>query len=140
MVNPTGLAPGTRVSSEGTTIVPLPGIPEEMKPMFEAHVLPIVLGWTKEQMHTVNLRVFSRESRFPALQQVQGEFPEIYFKIHARPPTHDQQGYAEGMDMTLMAKGTDPEACRTALEKVVQRFRNLVEEKGGRLEIVEADH
>jgi len=138
LANPIGLAPGTQVKSGGTTIVALPGIPKEMKPMFETHVLPKVRGWTKGQMRTINLRVFSGESRFPVLQQVQGEFPEIYFKMHARPPTHDQQqGYADGMDVTLLAKGTDPDACRVALERVIQRFRSLVEEKGGRLETIE---
>ena len=137
LVNPIGLAPGTIVKSGGTTIVALPGIPKEMKPMFETHVLPMVKGWTKGQMRTINLRIFSGESRFPVLQQVQGEFPEIYFKMHARPPSHDQQGYADGMDVTLLAKGTDTDACRVALERVILRFRSLVEEKGGRLEIIE---
>jgi molybdenum cofactor synthesis domain-containing protein len=141
LVNPVGLSPGTMVRSGGTTIVALPGIPKEMKPMFETHVLPMVRGWTKDQMRTVNLKIFAGDNRFPILQQIQGEFPEIYFKMHAKPPTHDQQqGYADGMDVTLLAKGTDPDTCRAALERVVQRFRSLVAERGGRIEIIEANH
>lgn len=137
LVNPIGLSPGTMVRSSGTTIVALPGIPKEMKPMFEMHVLPLVHRWVKGQVRTINVRVLSGESRFPVLQQIQVEFPEIYFKMHAKPPTHDQQqGYGDGMDVTLLARGSDPDSCRVTLERVVQRFRTLVEEKGGRLEVI----
>jgi len=139
LVNPIGLAPGTRVRSGGTTIVALPGIPKEMKPMFEAHILPMVQMWTKEQVRTINLRIFFGKNRSTVLRQVQSEFQDVHLKIHAKPPAHDRQGYAKGMDMTLMAKGADPRACRKALEKMVRRFRSLVEDNDGRLEIIEAD-
>lgn len=139
LVNPIGLAPGTIVRSRGTTIVALPGIPKEMKPMFESHVLPLIREWTKGQMRTVNLNVLLGDDRFTVLQQVQSEFPEVYFKTHSKPPSHDQQGYADGVEVTLLAKGTDPDACKDALERVLHRFKSLVEEKGGRLEIKETN-
>ena len=38
--NPRGTAPGQRVEHEGRVLVLLPGPPDEMKPLFETHVLP----------------------------------------------------------------------------------------------------
>ena len=38
--NPNGTAPGLYVEHEGRVVVLLPGPPREMKPMFDAHVLP----------------------------------------------------------------------------------------------------
>lgn len=38
--NPRGTAPGQRAEHEGSLLVLLPGPPGEMKPLFEAHVLP----------------------------------------------------------------------------------------------------
>lgn len=138
LVNPLGLAPGTIVRTGDTTVVALPGIPKEMKPMFEAHVLPMVRDWTKGQMRTINIRVFSGDSRFPVLQRVQSEFPTVYFKMHARPPAHDDnQGYGQGMDVTLLAKGRDADSCQSVLNQVVNRFQTLLDEQGGRLEIIE---
>jgi molybdopterin-biosynthesis enzyme MoeA-like protein len=138
LVNTLGLSPGTIVRTGDTTVVALPGIPKEMKPMFETHVLPMVQDWTKGQMRTINIRVFSGDSRFPVLQRVQGEFPTVYFKMHARPPAHDEnQGYGKGMDVTLLAKGRDADSCQSLLKQVVSRFQSLLDEQGGRLEILE---
>jgi nicotinamide-nucleotide amidase len=136
LVNPIGLAPGTLIRSGDTTIVALPGIPKEMKPMFESHVLPLVRSWTEGQMRTSNIRVLLGNDRFAVLQQVQSEFPEIYFKTHAKPPSHEQQGYADGLEVTLLVRGTDPNDCKATLERVVHRFRSLAEERGGKLEIL----
>ena len=138
LVNTLGLSPGTIVRTGDTTVVALPGIPKEMKPMFETHVLPMVQDWTKGQMRTINIRVFSGDSRFPVLQRVQGEFPTVYFKMHARPPAHDEnQGYGKGMDVTFLAKGRDADSCQSLLKQVVSRFQSLLDEQGGRLEILE---
>ncbi len=43
--NPLGTAPGYRATYDGRHLVVLPGVPREMKPMFEGSVLP----WLREQ-------------------------------------------------------------------------------------------
>ena len=42
--NPNGSAPGLFIEHEGVAIVLLPGPPREMKPMFENHVMPRLVG------------------------------------------------------------------------------------------------
>ena len=57
----------------------------------------------------------------------------LYLKFHAQPPSHDPPSH--GVDVVLVASGENEHASGTALEKIVKRLRNLLEEVGGRLEI-----
>ncbi len=133
--NPVGLAPGTLLEIGETTIIAMPGIPKEMKPMFETEVLPIVQRWTKGRTSALNVRVFCGNERFALFQQMQSEFPGLYLKFHAQPPSHDTLSHTNGVDVVLVASGENEHASKTALEKAVKRLLNLLEEIGGRLEI-----
>lgn len=133
--NPMGLAPGIRLEMGETTIIAMPGVPKEMKPMFETEVLPMVQQWTKGRMSALNVKVFCGNERFALFQQLQSEFPDLYLKFHAQPPSHDTVSHTNGVDVVLVASGENEKASKTALDRAVKRFLNLLEEKGGRLEI-----
>lgn len=132
--NPIGLAPGTMVEIGETTIVALPGIPKEMKPMFESEVLPKIQQWAKGRMKALNLRVFCGSERFPIFRQIQAEFPDLYLKFHPQPPSSDEKRTVDGVELTLIASGPDELACIAILDKVSKRLEFLLQEKGGRLE------
>lgn len=133
--NPVGFSPGTSVQIGETVIVSLPGIPEEMKAMFEAEVLPIVRQWAKGRMNALNVKVFCGNERFTIFRQVQDEFPEVYLKFHAQAPSHDPRAHTDGVEVVLLASGPNEQACKTELEKVVKRLLILLQERGGKLEI-----
>jgi molybdenum cofactor synthesis domain-containing protein len=133
--NSVGLAPGMSVAVGDTTIVALPGIPKEMKPMFESEVLPKVQEWAKGRMSVLNVRVFCGDERFALFRQIQAEFPTLYLKFHAEPPSFDLYTHTNGVDVVLLTSGEDEDAAGTELNRVVKRFKSLLEEKGGRLEI-----
>jgi molybdenum cofactor synthesis domain-containing protein len=133
--NSVGLAPGIRLEIGETTIIAMPGIPKEMKTMFETEVLPTVQQWTKERASALNVRVFCGHERFAIFQQMQSEFPDLYLKFHAQPPSHDTISHANGVDVVLIASGENEQASKIVLDRAVKRFLNLLEEKGGKLEI-----
>ncbi|HKM75589.1 MAG TPA: molybdopterin-binding protein [Candidatus Bathyarchaeia archaeon] len=132
--NIVGLAPGLMAQSNSTTIFALPGIPEEMKAMFQANVLPRIHGWTAAWTRTINVRVFANNDRFMIFDKIQREFPEVYFKVHGKPPSQDRYDIQE-TDVGILARGADIETCEAILRKVTERLRSLLVEKEGNLEI-----
>jgi molybdenum cofactor synthesis domain-containing protein len=132
--NSIGLAPGAMVEVGETTIVALPGIPKEMKPMFESEVLPKIQQWAKGRMSVLNLRAFCGSEVFSIFRRIQAEFPDIYLKFHAQAPSPDEERALKGMELTIIASGPDELACIAILEKASKRLEFLLQEKGGRLE------
>lgn len=132
--NVVGLAPGLMAQFNLTTLFALPGIPEEMKAMFQSHVLPTIREWTAAWTHTISVRVFAGNDRFAVFDKVQREFPEVYFKVHGRPPSRDPYDVEE-TDITILARGANVGTCNLILESVVDRLRILLTEKDGNLEI-----
>ncbi|MFI5448762.1 MAG: competence/damage-inducible protein A [Candidatus Bathyarchaeia archaeon] len=132
--NIVGLAPGLVTQSNSTTIFALPGIPEEMKAMFQATVLPKIRGWTAAWTRTINVRVFANKDRSLIFEKIQREFPEVYFKAHGKPPSRDRYDIQE-TDVGILARGADVETCETILKEVIDRLRSLLLEKEGNLEI-----
>ena len=133
LANSIGLAPGLMVGCDATTIFALPGIPEEMKAMFQTHVLSKARGWTAAWTRSINMRVFAGNFRFPIFDRIQREFPEVYFKVHGKPPSRDANDVQEN-DVTILARGTDIDACKNRLQIVIERLRTLLVEEGGNLE------
>ena len=132
--NIVGLAPGLVTQSNSTTIFALPGIPEEMKAMFQATVLPKIRGWTAAWTRTINVRVFANKDRSLIFEKIQREFPEVYFKVHGKPPSRDRYDIQE-TDVGILARGADVETCETILKELIDRLRSLLLEKEGNLEI-----
>ncbi len=56
--NKNGTAPGCIIEESGKSIILLPGPPAEMKPMFEEHVIPYLLGKTPYKIVSAYIRVF----------------------------------------------------------------------------------
>lgn len=60
--NPLGSAPGLRAEIDGATVILMPGVPREMKRMWDDHVSPLLSAGREaagQAVHVVNLRVAS---------------------------------------------------------------------------------
>lgn len=129
--NPVGTAPGCYLSLEGTLIVSLPGVPKEMKAIFDESVAPMVARTSKG-------RVFGEE-RFeasgipesglaPLLDDVRAHHPSVYFKSHPRR--------SEGepiVEFHLTSKGTDLSAVRDALRRAAAELKEILRKRGATL-------
>jgi len=91
MQNPVGFAVGLMVKHKGKTIFLLPGVPSEMKGMFDAHIAPLIneKAISKLLAKTVNVSMIWKEF-FPLYRELQKEYPEIYIKNAATPPAEGE--------------------------------------------------
>ncbi len=84
--NPVGTAPGIVVATRNTTIVSLPGVPSEMKAIFNASVIPIMRmsGVSPPREAFVMLLGIVESALAPVLERAQRRFSNLYFKSHPR--------------------------------------------------------
>lgn len=117
--NPNGTAPGFTVTRGQSRLFFMPGVPREMKPMFERYVPSVARTLNDGAQHQVRLRCFgSPESaindRLAGLAETHGvrvayraHFPEIEVKLFARVPVADgvslEQAEHEALRITRAA-------------------------------------
>jgi molybdopterin-biosynthesis enzyme MoeA-like protein len=133
--NPVGLATGMMLQEGGTLIVTFPGIPVEMKAMFDGFVAPIIeeRAPTKFVSRTLTARVKFLEF-FPIYRQMHVDYPDVYIKNAATPP-ESREGMESRRDIRvdIVAEGGTRELSEGRMEEVVSDFRDRIEKKGGLL-------
>jgi nicotinamide-nucleotide amidase len=94
--NPRGTAPGFRLTLLDTPVYFMPGVPSEMKAMFEASVAPDLGALVSEPRHQIVLRTFGLpesdvndrlagiETAFEVVLGYRASLPEIEVKVLAR--------------------------------------------------------
>ena len=123
--NRVGGALGVLVEVEGSTIICLPGVPLEMKWIFDDQVTPLlrarVRGAYAEEIVSLPLRDESTLS--PIIDQVMEEVPSVYVKSMVRP-------YGEtGIRLWVSSKGEDKDEVEKRVRQAVERLRQLTHDK-----------
>lgn len=118
--NPIGTAPGVWFEYEGIIFVMLPGVPREMKAIFNEYVKPRLYqlpdrGYYEERKFTVRGIPESEAARL--VKKVISMFPDIYIKSHPMGIEHEKpviifqlsylgderRGVSEKLDMAMSA-------------------------------------
>jgi nicotinamide-nucleotide amidase len=102
LANPIGTAPGFGLTIGSASAFFMPGVPHEMKKMFEDHVVPRIRTLATRTTHQVRLRTYGLpeslvgerlggvEEAFPGvLIGYRAHFPEIEVKVLARAASND---------------------------------------------------
>jgi len=83
--NSAGTAPGVLVELEGTYVACLPGVPSEMKAIFQEHLAPMMAG---NRLKTVTVdtevRGVPEAALAPTLAALAKKYPGIYVKSHPK--------------------------------------------------------
>lgn len=114
--NQVGGAPGVKIQDGDTTIFCLPGVPAELKFIFEDSIVP----WVKEnvvQKFYEQLVVFDLkdESVFaPSIDKVMKRFPNVYIKSLPKP-----YGTSRGIRVWVSARGNDDVNLKTDVENAI---------------------
>jgi molybdenum cofactor synthesis domain-containing protein len=89
--NPVGFAVGMCVEEAGKKICTLPGVPSEMKGMFDAHVAPMIEGTATSVFlaKTYNVSMVWKDF-FPLYREMQRDYPDMYIKNAATPPVEGE--------------------------------------------------
>jgi nicotinamide-nucleotide amidase len=118
LANPVGTAPGWWAEKDGKAIVAMPGVPHEMKRMWENEVVPRLRPLTGAVLFTRTLRVAglgesSVEERIASL-------------IHSSNPTIATYAKPDAVDVRISAKAGTVEEATRLVEEVEERARHLL--------------
>ncbi len=115
--NPVGTAPGVLLQSGQTIIISLPGVPSELKGIFNSSLQPFLLATFCggiSFMRTITVQCNDESLMEPVLSRVAGDHPGIYIKSLATT-----LGEMRDLDIILTAVGSERSALDTLLEAAV---------------------
>ena len=133
--NPVGMATGMELVEGGSTIMTFPGVPSEMKAMFDAYAAPLIEGRTSSRFaaNTVVARVVFRDF-FPVYRRMQVDYPDVYIKNAATPPeSPEERMRVKDITVDVVAEGGSREESAGILGEVLAEFDRRLGEVGGRL-------
>ncbi len=130
--NPVGTAPGIRLKVGETYIFALPGVPSEMKAIFEEHVEPFLKRMGPE-IEFFEVEITSKglpeSSIAPVIDRVMMRHPRVYIKSH--PSGKELEAPVQRIHIQLSSKSRK-EAMKI-LEKVEEELATLLREKGAKV-------
>lgn len=123
--NEVGVSPGALIDAGGKKVVVLPGVPSEMRRMFEAHALP-ALGRAGSAARAELVTAHAVEAEVDRLlSPVRARHPRAYVKTHASRPVR----------VSIVAFGESAEeACRELESVLSEALRALGPARVERLE------
>lgn len=119
--NPVGTAPGVLLRTGKADIVSLPGVPSELKGIFNTSLqafLHETFGGGVSVMQTITVQTNDESLMEPVLTRVVNDHPRIYIKSLART-----LGETQEIDITLTAVGSDSSLLETLLNAAVKDLK-----------------
>ena len=129
VLNPVGTAPGVRVDVEQTVLVALPGVPSEMKAIFENLVVPLikeVSGGSGFYEESVFVEGVMESGLAPLIDRVMRDNAGVYVKSH--PKGRESVPHIE-VHFSVVAN--DGGVAEERLRRAVLQFSGLVGDVGG---------
>ncbi len=120
--NPKGTAPGLFIRSGPKTVVALPGVPAEMKPILVGQVIPLL-----QQIYKGKGRIKSRVLKTCSLVESQVDHALGDLIRTSRNPTMSLLAYPGEVHICLTAKGASDEEVEGLLSGLEARIREALE-------------
>ena len=133
MQNPVGFAVGMKIDIGGKTVCTLPGVPSEMKGMFDAHVAPMIMSQTNTVFvaRTFNVSMVWKDF-FPLYRRMQVDYPDIYIKNAATPPVEDEdRDKVHTIKVDFVLEAPTFEEAERDMENFLAVYRRRIDEVGG---------
>ena len=127
--NPVGTAPGVLLKHEGIRMVMLPGVPEEMKAIFDESVAPMMRKLAGDlTFYEVSLEVrgLPESELAPLLDEVMHDNPYVYIKSH--PKRAEKVSHLE---LHFSTTSDDSNVARQRIGRAVIQISEMIKEKGG---------
>jgi len=126
--NPVGTAPGVILEHEDVKMVMLPGVPEEMKSIFDESVAPMIRKMAGNlTFYEVSLEVknLPESELAPILDVVMHDNPYVYVKSH---PKAERIPYLE---LHFSTTSDDSKVARQRIGRAVIQISEMIKKKGG---------
>ncbi|MFX0162718.1 MAG: molybdopterin-binding protein [Candidatus Hodarchaeota archaeon] len=132
--NPVGVAPGVLLKYRKVTIICLPGVPAEMKGIFEESVTQLICD--KDEITSfieanINITGIMESSLAPQIEALMEEFPDVWIKSHPM----GLEGLKPFIRVHITGMGV-PETLIKTMEEVQKELALRIEELGGECEII----
>jgi molybdenum cofactor synthesis domain-containing protein len=142
MQNPVGFAVGMAINVGGKTICTLPGVPDEMKGMFDAHVAPMIQSESSSVFlaKTYNITMVWKNF-FSLYRQMQIDYPDIYIKNAATPPVEgEDRGKIHTIKVDFVLEAPSQEEANKKMSELLEDYRNRIDAVGGgEMELISAN-
>ena len=137
LFNPVGTAPSVVMEHEGTTIVALPGVPSEMKGIFDgsvASLLKQVAGDVTFFETSIEAAGVIESEMAPLIDKVMHDNPYVYIKSHPKG--------AEGIpriEFHFSTTAKNSSVARKRVSKAFVQLSEMIQEKGGKIRSIKAE-
>ena len=131
--NPVGFAVGMAVEAGGKTICTLPGVPDEMKSMFDTHVAPMIESQATSVFlaKTYNISMVWKKF-FPIYRKMQEDYPDIYIKNAATPPVEgEDREEVHTIKVDFVLEAATPEEAAEKMDAFLEDYHHRIMESGG---------
>lgn len=133
--NPVGTAPGVLMEHEGVTLIMLPGVPEEMKAIFEESVVPIIrraAGGMVFYEASLEVTGIYESDLAPLIEEVMRDNPYVYIKSH--PKVSEK---ARKIELHLSTTCSDEKVAKQRMERAIMQISTLISDRGGKVRPIE---
>jgi len=138
LFNPVGTAPGVIVEHEGATIVALPGVPSEMKAIFDgsvASLLKRVAGDVTFFETSIETTGVIESEMAPLIDQVMHNNPYVYIKSHPKGAEKIPR-----IEFHFSTTAKNASVARKRVSKAFIQLSELIQEKGGKIKPIKAEN
>jgi nicotinamide-nucleotide amidase len=129
--NPVGTAPGVMMECEGKIIISLPGVPSEMKAIFEEAVLPILkrtaghLTFFEASIDTTGV---VESELAPVIDRVMHDNPYVYIKSHPKGAERVPR-----IEFHLSTTAKDSKTAKKRVNKALSQLSEMIQNKGAKI-------
>jgi len=126
--NPVGTAPAVLIKIQETNVVSLPGVPEEMRAIFDSSVLTL-LSSSEVNVRSVDVVVYGIPEAAMAgmISELVEKYPDIYIKSH--PAGHEKVS-------KVVVQFTGREKYAEKVDEAVSLFRDWLDKRKASYELV----
>jgi len=131
LFNPVGTAPGVVVKHNETTIVALPGVPPEMKAIFEESLVPILkkaAGKVTFFETSIDVTGCMESAIAPLIERVMHDNPYVYIKSH---PKFEEK--IPHLELHLSTTAEESKTARKLVGTALIQLSEMIQEKGGKI-------
>jgi len=129
--NPVGTAPGVLTEYEGTTIIALPGVPSEMKAIFENSVIPILrkaVGKAVFYESSMEILGIGESEMAPLVDNVMHNNPYVYIKSHPKGEERILR-----IELHFSTTAEDAETAKKRVGRAIIQISEMIKAKGGKI-------
>ena len=142
MQNPVGFAVGMCVEVAGKKVCTMPGVPAEMKGIFNSCIAPMIEGRSTSVFLARAYYVSMVWSRFfPIYRALQRDYPDMYIKNAATPPVEgEDRNSIHTIKVDLVLEAPNHSEAEEKMEAFLRDYRSRIEAAGGgRMELIPND-